>query len=73
MLSYPLTSAHSLLSSKLSSALISLKNSKEDLIWLRESITVTEVNVARVYNWDVKRRRELREKNDLLDGDGQGK
>lgn len=61
MLSYPLPTAHDLLSAKLASAQSSLANVKEDLEWLRDQITVTEVNVARVYNWDVKRRRERRE------------
>jgi hypothetical protein len=61
MLSYPLPSAFSLLSLKLTAAQTSLVNLKEDLAWLRDQITVTEVNVARVYNWDVKRRREKRE------------
>lgn len=57
MLSYPLPLALSLLSSKLAAAESSLQNLKEDLAWLRDQITVTEVNIARVYNWDVKSRR----------------
>ncbi|ORY86006.1 Prefoldin subunit-domain-containing protein [Leucosporidium creatinivorum] len=61
MLSYPLSSAYTLLSTKLAAAQTSLSNVKQDLSWLRDQITVTEVNVARVYNWDVKRRRERRE------------
>jgi len=61
MLSYPLPAAHALLSSKLSAAQTSLTNIKEDLLWLRDQITVTEVNVARVYNEDVRRRRVRRE------------
>ncbi|GAA5923339.1 hypothetical protein JCM3775_007508 [Rhodotorula graminis] len=60
MLSYPLPEAHALLTSKLSSARTSLSTVKEDLAFLRDQITVTEVNVARVYNWDVARRRERR-------------
>ncbi|KAK4053653.1 hypothetical protein OIO90_003892 [Microbotryomycetes sp. JL221] len=64
MLSYPLDDAHKLLSDKLESAQRSLKNVKEDLVWLRDQITVTEVNVARVFNWDVKRRREARLANE---------
>jgi len=32
-------------------------------------MTVMEVNTARVYNWDVKRRREKREK-ERLSGEG---
>jgi hypothetical protein len=69
MLSYPLEEASDLLSSKLASARKNLSNAIEDLEWLRDQITVTEVNIARVYNWDVKRRREKREKA----GDGDGK
>ncbi|KAI0334195.1 Prefoldin subunit 3 [Cubamyces sp. BRFM 1775] len=62
MLSYKLPAAISLLRSKLDSAQSSLATVIEDLEFLREQITVMEVNTARVYNWDVKRRRELREK-----------
>lgn len=60
MLSYPLPQALTLLTGKLSAARTSLSNVKEDLGWLKEQMTVTEVNVARVYNWDVARRRERR-------------
>ena len=61
MLSYKIPAAISLLRSKLESAESGLKNVIEDLEFLREQITIMEVNTARVYNWDVKRRRELRE------------
>ncbi|PPQ77178.1 hypothetical protein CVT24_009881 [Panaeolus cyanescens] len=61
MLSYKLPAAISLLKSKLNVAEHSLKNTIEDLEFLREQLTIMEVNTARVYNWDVKRRRELRE------------
>ena len=60
MLSYSLPAAKQLLNTKLKSTRLSLANALEDLDWLREQITVTEVNVARVYNWDVKRRRRLK-------------
>lgn len=63
MLSYKLPAAVALLRSKLDSAQSSLATVIEDLEFLREQITVMEVNTARVYNWDVKRRRELREKD----------
>ncbi|GAA5881703.1 hypothetical protein JCM16303_005554 [Sporobolomyces ruberrimus] len=63
MLSYPLPSAKSLLSEKLSTAQQSLLNVREDLGWLRDQITVCEVGIARVYNWDVARRRREREAN----------
>ncbi|KAJ3567260.1 hypothetical protein NP233_g6475 [Leucocoprinus birnbaumii] len=62
MLSYKIPAAIALLQSKLTAAETSLTNTIEDLEFLREQITVMEVNTARVYNWDVKRRREKREK-----------
>ncbi|KAI0789260.1 Prefoldin subunit 3 [Abortiporus biennis] len=68
MLSYKLPQAISLLTSKLESAESSLSAVVEDLEFLREQITVMEVNTARVYNWDVKRRRELREREALEGG-----
>ncbi|KAH7882732.1 Prefoldin subunit 3 [Phlebopus sp. FC_14] len=60
MLSYKIPAAISLLRSKLDSAETSLKATIEDLEFLREQLTVMEVNTARMYNWDVKRRRERR-------------
>ncbi|KAJ3508850.1 hypothetical protein NLJ89_g5530 [Agrocybe chaxingu] len=62
MLSYKLPAAIVLLKSKLEAAQTSLNNTVEDLEFLREQTTIMEVNTARVYNWDVKRRRERREK-----------
>ncbi|KAG1809815.1 Prefoldin subunit 3 [Suillus plorans] len=67
MLSYKLSEAASLLRSKLDLAEASLKATIEDLEFMREQLTVMEVNTARVYNWDVKRRRERR-----LAGEGNG-
>ncbi|KAF8963295.1 Prefoldin subunit-domain-containing protein [Flammula alnicola] len=61
MLSYKLPAAITLLQSKLDVAQTSLNNTIEDLEFLREQLTIMEVNTARVYNWDVKRRRERRE------------
>jgi len=61
MLSYTQDEAIELLSSKLSAAQQSLANTVEDLEFLREQVTIMEVNTARCYNWDVKRRREKRE------------
>ena len=60
MLSYPIPEALALLRSKLSSAEVSLSQAIEDLELLRSSITTCEVNTARLYNFDVKRRRERR-------------
>lgn len=64
MLSYKMPEAIALLKSKLEAAETSLATVVEDLEFLREQITVMEVNTARVYNWDVKRRRELREQEE---------
>ncbi|KAF8055240.1 Prefoldin subunit 3 [Lyophyllum atratum] len=64
MLSYKIPVAISLLKSKLDAAQTSLDNTIEDLEFLREQLTIMEVNMARVYNWDVKRRRERREREE---------
>ncbi|KAH8101232.1 Prefoldin subunit 3 [Cristinia sonorae] len=68
MLSYKIPAAISLLRSKLSAADASLQNVISDLEFLREQITVMEVNIARVYNWDVKTRREKREAAEASSG-----
>ena len=65
MLSYKITAAIELLKSKLEAANTSLGHTIEDLEFIREQMTVMEVNTARVYNWDVKRRRERKEKERL--------
>ncbi|KAJ3301862.1 hypothetical protein HDV03_000271 [Kappamyces sp. JEL0829] len=65
MLEYPIPEAKALLESKLKSAVASLVQVKEDLEYLKvqpvanrqEQITTMEVNMARVYNDDVKARR----------------
>jgi len=83
MLSYTLSEAIDLLSTKLSQAVKSKDNAiqvgdivlhvlithtfPQDLEFLREQITVMEVNTARVYNWDVKRRRERRQRGELTE------
>lgn len=60
MLSYQLPAAIELLRSKLGAAEANVATLTEDLEFLREQLTMMEVNMARVYNWDVKRRRERR-------------
>ena len=65
MLSYTLPAASTLLASKLATAESTLAAVIEDLEFLREQITVMEVNTARVYNWDVKRRREARDRGEI--------
>jgi len=62
MLSYKIPEAIELLRTKLENAQGSLQGLSDDLEFLREQITVMEVNTARLYNWDVVRRRERRAK-----------
>jgi len=57
MVEYTFDEAHALLSKNLEGALQQLKVLSEDLAFLKDQITTTEVNVARVYNYDVKSRR----------------
>lgn len=58
MLEYTLDEAEALLSKNLEAANRNLTQIDIDLDYLRDQITTTEVNMARVYNWDVKRRQE---------------
>ncbi|XP_018588986.1 prefoldin subunit 3 [Scleropages formosus] len=56
MLEYDIDDAQSLLEKNLATASRNLETLEEDLDFLRDQFTTTEVNMARVYNWDVKRR-----------------
>jgi hypothetical protein len=58
MLEYGLNEAVELLKTKHEQGKKSLQVVREDLDYLREQITTMEVNIARVYNWDVKQRRQ---------------
>ena len=61
MLEYPVDEAIDLLKERHKTAQKSLETALEDVEFLRENITTMEVNCARLYNWDVERRRALRE------------
>uniref|UniRef100_A0A4X2LJZ3 Prefoldin subunit 3 n=1 Tax=Vombatus ursinus TaxID=29139 RepID=A0A4X2LJZ3_VOMUR len=56
MLEYDIDEAQVLLEKNHSMATSNLESLEEDLDFLRDQFTTTEVNMARVYNWDVKRR-----------------
>ncbi|XP_028261134.1 prefoldin subunit 3 [Parambassis ranga] len=56
MLEYDIDEAQALLEQNLSTASRNLETLGEDLDFLRDQFTTTEVNMARVYNWDVMRR-----------------
>nr|QBH72836.1 prefoldin subunit [Brunneria borealis] len=56
MLEYPLEEAMNLLVKNIDTAKKNLGYVEHDLDFLRDQFTTTEVNMARVYNWDVKKR-----------------
>ncbi|CCA66497.1 related to prefoldin subunit 3 [Serendipita indica DSM 11827] len=64
MLAYPIQEAITLLTAKLQAAQRNHKGIVDDLEFLREQITIMEVNTARVYNYDVRRRREKKASED---------
>lgn len=60
MLEYPLLEAEQVLLKNRSLADTKLTQIDADLEFLRSQITTTEVNMARVYNWDVKQREAIK-------------
>ncbi|CAN3364722.1 prefoldin subunit 3 [Diutina catenulata] len=60
MLEYPLDEAQELLEERLKKNQDQAQIVKEDLEFLKENITTMEVNTARLYNWDVERRKRER-------------
>ena len=56
MLEYSLDDAQQLLTKNIEAAKRNLSHIDHDLDFVRDQFTTTEVNMARVYNWDVKRR-----------------
>ncbi|XP_010259239.1 PREDICTED: probable prefoldin subunit 3 isoform X1 [Nelumbo nucifera] len=57
MLEYSCDEATNLLQKNLENAKASLEVLVDDLHFLRDQVTVTQVTIARVYNWDVHQRR----------------
>jgi len=55
---HTLDDAEVLLTTNLESAEKNLAQIAFDLDYLRDQMTITEVTMARLYNWDVKRRKE---------------
>lgn len=60
MVEYPLAEAKELLSSQLAACEGSLKQVSADLETAKANITITEVSMARVFNWDVEHRRKAK-------------
>jgi len=63
MLEYSIEEAETLLTKNLNNASKNLAQIDIDLDYLRDQITTTEVNMARAFNWDVKRRQAEKEKD----------
>lgn len=57
MLEYSYEEAKALLQKNLENAKASLEVLVNDLHFLRDQVTITQVTIARVYNWDVHQRR----------------
>lgn len=70
MLEYGLEDAEGLLSKNLGNATKNLTQVEHDLDFLRNQCTTTEVTMARIYNWDVKRRRAQKAAEDKSKGQG---
>lgn len=58
MLEYSCEEASSLLQKNLENAKASLDVLVGDLQFLRDQVTITQVTIARIYNWDVHQRRQ---------------
>lgn len=58
MLEYTLDEAEELLLGNQKTAQSALEKVDEDLDFLRDQITTTEVNMARLHNWAVKQRQQ---------------
>ncbi|KAJ6689827.1 hypothetical protein OIU85_006163 [Salix viminalis] len=61
MLEYSCEEATDLLQKNLDNAKASLEVLVTDLLFLRDQVTITQVTIARVYNWDVHQKRRMRE------------
>jgi len=57
MLEYDIDEAEELLVKNLGDAKTSLEKLEDDIDFLRDQITTTEVNMARIYNWNVKNKK----------------
>mmetsp|Transcript_16509 Transcript_16509/g.35701 ORF Transcript_16509/g.35701 Transcript_16509/m.35701 type:complete len:186 (+) Transcript_16509:70-627(+) len=61
MVEYPLEEAKQLLETNLSNCKTNLKTVTADLDFVKDSATTMEVSIARVYNFDVERRRKAKD------------
>jgi prefoldin subunit 5 len=61
MLEYPLDEARELLETNVKACEIGLEANTRDLAVLKDNITIIEVNMARLYNFDVRAKRDAEE------------
>lgn len=64
MLEYTYDEAIELLQMKQCKNSQDLEETLEDLAFVRNQIITAEVNISRIYNWDVRRKRNLKNKED---------
>ncbi|RNF05362.1 prefoldin [Trypanosoma rangeli] len=57
MVEYTFDEASQLLERNLANALTNLKHTKEDLAWVQEQMTNLQINISRVYNYDLQNKR----------------
>ncbi len=62
MLEYPITEGAAMLTNNLSTARDSLIQVQTELDKVKDQVTTIEVDMARVYNWDVQERRKAKAK-----------
>jgi prefoldin subunit 5 len=60
MLEYTYDEAIDLLSSKLEKAKKEMLENNDNLSFVRNQIITSEVNISRIYNWDVRKKRQER-------------
>lgn len=57
MLEYSIDEAEALLEKHVAETTTTITDLKKTLLYLKDQLTTTEVNMARVYNYDVQHRR----------------
>lgn len=62
MLEYNYEEADALLSKNLTNAQVNLASLEEDLAFLKDQITISEVNIARIHNYNVQLKKEARDR-----------
>lgn len=60
MVEYTFEEAIALLTKNLENCRANLRTMESDLDFIKDQITTTEVNIARIFNYDVKQRRAAR-------------